>query len=170
MAHFLDDKVGNKSKLPYLERKGKSGKMKLLLYAKDKKGAGDRLQRVIEMFAKRADIEIFRTINDFAHWLCQPKPMFDEIISVLLAAGREDLQGLFSIRDFFRNVRMILILPDQERDTISKGHKLYPRFVSYADGNFADVAAVLGKMLRNFERDKNIFHEHLGGQGLCSHS
>ncbi|MDP3029372.1 MAG: hypothetical protein Q8O04_07735 [Deltaproteobacteria bacterium] len=37
--------------------------------------------------------------------------------------------------------------PDQEKDTIAKGHSPRPRFVTYADSDFLDVAAALGKIL-----------------------
>ncbi len=56
---------------------------------------------------------------------------------------------MYSMKDLIGDIRIILILPDTEGDTISLGHKLYPRFASYADGNFKDVAAVLEKMLGN---------------------
>jgi hypothetical protein len=71
-----------------------------------------------------------------------------------LAVSGEDLQGLFSIRDLFDDIPMILILPDRKRDTISKGQKLYPRFATYMDGNFSDLALVLAKMLKKIERTR----------------
>ena len=36
----------------------------------------------------------------------------------------------------------------REEDTVSKGHLLRPRYLTYADGDFEDVAAVLEKILR----------------------
>ncbi len=48
-----------------------------------------------------------------------------------------------------KDISIIYCAPcqDGEKDTVTNGHKLYPRFISYADGNFKDVASVLGKML-----------------------
>ena len=45
------------------------------------------------------------------------------------------------------HLRLILILPDREKGTISKGHLFRPRYLTYADGDFLDVAAVLAKMI-----------------------
>jgi hypothetical protein len=69
-------------------------------------------------------------------------------VVVLLAPGKGDLSELLAIRSLFRGLRLILLLPDREPETISKGHTLMPRFLAYCDGNFGDVAAVLKKMLK----------------------
>jgi len=42
----------------------------------------------------------------------------------------------------------------REQDTYLKGHKLYPRFMSYMDGDFSDVALVLAKMLEDAYQKK----------------
>jgi len=44
--------------------------------------------------------------------------------------------------------------PDQEENTIAKGHSLRPRFVTYADSDFPDVVAALGKTLRRLQINK----------------
>ncbi len=54
---------------------------------------------------------------------------------------------LLAIRDFLSDIRMIVVLKDQEKDTITKAHRLYPRYITYADSDFIDVGAVLTKMM-----------------------
>ncbi|MCD6199973.1 MAG: hypothetical protein J7K15_15635, partial [Deltaproteobacteria bacterium] len=54
-----------------------------------------------------------------------------------------------SVRDLIWDLRLILILPDREAGTIAKGHILRPRFLTYLDSDFTEVAAVLKKMLSN---------------------
>jgi hypothetical protein len=72
-----------------------------------------------------------------------------------LASSREDLEAILSIVELFYDLRIILILPDRKKETISKGLKLYPRYLSYADGDFSDVAAVLEKMLGHLNTNIN---------------
>ncbi|MGA2735036.1 MAG: hypothetical protein ABSG35_20860, partial [Syntrophobacteraceae bacterium] len=64
-------------------------------------------------------------------------------------------------RDFLTSVRVILVLPDCEQETISKGHYLKPRFLT-TDWNSEEVIAVLAKMLRSVEkfRDPVSHHKH----------
>lgn len=120
--------------------------MNLLFYANGRNGAGERLRELIEAQIPKRRIKIYRTLKGLSHRLRRPR--YDVAITVLFAGSRKELQDLFSIRALLWNLRIILILPDGEADTIAKGHKLFPRFLSYADGNFMDVAAVLKKMLK----------------------
>jgi hypothetical protein len=48
----------------------------------------------------------------------------------------------------FGNIKIVLILPDRNNETIVIGHKLRPRFLSYTDSDFIDVAVVLENMLK----------------------
>ncbi|MBU0767596.1 MAG: hypothetical protein KJ687_00670 [Proteobacteria bacterium] len=45
-------------------------------------------------------------------------------------------------------MRIILILPDGDNETTTMGHTLFPRYLTYADGVFKDVEAVLKKMIQ----------------------
>jgi hypothetical protein len=126
---------------------------KLLLYADGSNAAGKRLKKVVEERVPKDRLEIYRTIEDFSYSLRRPR--CSETIAVLVPADMQALLALLCMGDLFWNVRVILILPDREQDTISMGFKLYPRFVSYADGNFSDVAAVLEKMLSVYNYNLN---------------
>ena len=118
---------------------------KLLFYANGSNGAGKRLQKVVEELVPKDRLEICRTIESFSGRLCRPGCR--DAIAVLLAASAKELVDFLFIRDLLSDVRIILIVPDRDDATISRGHKLYPRFLSYMDTDFNDVASVLGKML-----------------------
>ncbi|HQO36408.1 MAG TPA: hypothetical protein PLG59_17225 [bacterium] len=70
-----------------------------------------------------------------------------EEIVLLFAETKESLIALLAVRDVLLRHRIILILPDGDKETILQGHKLMPRFLSYMDSDFKDVAAVLARML-----------------------
>jgi hypothetical protein len=126
--------------------------MNLIYYTTVTEGAGAKLgsmlsrfiiQRNIKQLGPPNNIEVYRNIESLSRRLRQPGA--DQGIAVLLVANKDDLLDILSIRDLLRNVRIILILPDKEEDTIAKGHMLRPRFLSYIDSDFADVFAVLAK-------------------------
>ena len=125
--------------------------MNLLLYTTETKGNGKHLQGVIEGVVPEDKTEIYRTIDSLSHRLRRPRSDLD--VAVLLAASNEDLLDLLSISALLDDLRVILLLPNREKDTIAKGHTLRPRFLTYADSNFSDVAAVLSKMLQNTHPD-----------------
>lgn len=121
--------------------------MDMLLYENGVTGTGERLHAVIESLIPKDRMEIHRTVESLVRRLRQPK--YDLGIAVLVPASKEDLLEIIAIRDLFDGIRIILILPDSQNDTVSKGHTLYPRFLSRADGDFKEVSAVLEKMLLN---------------------
>ncbi len=125
--------------------------MRVLFYTTTADGVAQRLQRVIEGLVPKENTEIHRTIDSLSNRLRRPR--YDLAVAVLLAASREDLLELLSIRDLLDGIRIILVLPDREDGTIAKGHRLYPRFLTYSDSDLLDVAAVLSKMLRNSHPD-----------------
>lgn len=127
--------------------------MILVYYGTVTDGAGEHLQRVIEELVPEAELEVYGTIGELARRLRQP--VGDVTMAVLLAATREDLSQILSICDLLCYVRIILIVPDREEGTVAKGHTLYPRFLTYADSDFLDVAAVLGKVLRRSDFNKS---------------
>ena len=119
--------------------------MSVLLYSTLEQGPGERLHAIIKTFVPEREIEVLGTIQNLSDRLREPKHAKD--VTILVAASRDELGELLSVSDFLSDLRVILVLPDREDDTVAKGHTLGPRFLSYADSNFIDVAAVLSKML-----------------------
>jgi hypothetical protein len=126
-------------------RKESGLKMNLLLYSPVTDAAGKRLQRVIEALVLPDEMEICRTMDGISTTLRRPSHHFTT--AVLLAATNEDLTSFLNIRDLLDNLRLILVLPDRDDETVTKAHGLRPRFLAYTDSDFIDVAAVLNRML-----------------------
>jgi hypothetical protein len=118
--------------------------------------AEERLIRVIETVVSKDNMRIFRTVDSFSKRLRQPRK--DADIAVLLASSKVELNylNLISLRNLLWDMKTIVILPDSNPDAVAKGHILRPRFLSYCDGDFQDVAAVLSRMIENLETDKKI--------------
>ena len=129
--------------------------MSVLFFCGNAKGAGEQIQNLIEAKITMDQIERYRTIKNLSNRFRQPRG--DLVLMVLLVASQEELVDLLLIRNQFDDIPVILILPDRESVTISKGHKLYPRFISYIDGNFSDLDLVLTKMIN---------HSHLNEQTM----
>ena len=119
--------------------------MNLLYYSTGKNGIDEELRKIIGASIPEGRTEIYRSIENLSWRLCQPTHNLG--VAVIVTTSKEELLGVFSIRDLLNDLRIILILPDRDSNTIKKGQALYPRFISYADGHFNDVAAVLEKMV-----------------------
>jgi len=118
---------------------------KVILFARLMEGAGEKLLHIIQRIAPAQDTEIYDSIDRFSQRLRQPTG--ELTVAVIIANSKEDLLNLLFIRNLLQDIRIILVLPDREKDTIEQGHRLYPRFVSYLDSNLEEVAAVLNNVL-----------------------
>jgi len=123
--------------------------MHVLIYGNRRSIVTDRLRKELYRVVSLERVEEYSTLRSLSNRLRMP-PM-NQSIAVLLALSREELAGLLSIRDLLHDILVILIVPDRNKDTISSAHAIRPRFVTFADSGFADVAAVLGKMLERME-------------------
>jgi hypothetical protein len=128
--------------------------MKIFIYSTKVNGAGERILKAVETIVSEGNVDIYRSIGELSSGLRQPRN--DMNITLLLASSKEDLVDLLSIRDLLCDMRIILILPNSDPETVAKGHMLRPRFLSYCDSDFVDVAAVLSLMIRNLRADKNL--------------
>jgi len=126
-------------------------KMNVLFYIPATGEADEWIQRAADMVAPKAETEVFRSIGDLSRRLCRPV-YGGPTVAVLLAGNEEDLLNMVSIRHLFLDIPIILILYDREEDTTAMGYALYPRFLTYADSNPAEVAAVLGKMVEKYNK------------------
>ena len=96
-------------------------------------------------------IGIFQTLESFNNRIRQGKT--DIPAAVVFASNRQDLIKLQGIRELFSDMRIIMILPDAEEESVKIGHSFYPRYLSFTDSTFEDVAAVLQKILSNTQKD-----------------
>lgn len=128
--------------------------MTVLIYSIKTKGVGERFLQVIETVTSERNVDIYRSIDALSRGLRQPRN--DVTIDLLLASSKKELLNLPSIRDLLWDMKIILVLPNSDPDTVAKGRLLKPRFLSYCDSDFVDVAAVLSLMIRNLGADRNL--------------
>ena len=120
--------------------------MKVLYYGTTTNGAGKRLHKAIESVVPIEDIEVYRDIEALGRRL--RLPTCDLSISVFFTKNKADLFDLILIKKLLLNLRILLVLPDGDNETITMGHTLFPRFLTYADSDFKDVEAVLKKIIQ----------------------
>ena len=75
----------------------------------------------------------------------------DTVIAILAIQQPSQLSQLLRLRQLFVDVRMVLILPDRTIETIRLAHQLYPRFISFRDGNLDDLVAVVARMHKKLQ-------------------
>lgn len=124
---------------------------RLLLYALESDVTGTRVQDVIQELVFDQPLEVHRSIESLTRRLRMPRESLR--IIVLVPATREELLGMLSLRDLLKDYRLVLILPDDSKSTVSDGISLCPRFIAYNDTQPQDLVAVLNRMLRIYATD-----------------
>ena len=118
--------------------------MSLLMYSSGT-NSGNSLQELMESAFPQEKLEVCRSTGELVLRLRQ---WINGIaVVVLFIKNQKELQDLLAFHDLLTDFRLILILPDRNKDTIKRAHGLRPRFLTFSDGNMNDVTAVLQRML-----------------------
>lgn len=72
--------------------------------------------------------------------------MADFKVVVILAHDQDDLSFVLSLKDYFNGIKVIIVLPDNNGETVKKGLVLNPSFLTHKNGSYREVIAVLKKL------------------------
>lgn len=77
-----------------------------------------------------------------------------QLLVILLAAKREELDLMVAMADWFEDVPLVLVVPDHHRNTIAAAHRLRPRCLMGPDINFREMRLVIRNLIirRTIER------------------
>jgi hypothetical protein len=123
--------------------------MLILIYGDQAGMVTHGLKEAIQREVSVERVEEYHSLDGLSKGL--RRPLMGRAIAVLAARDLADQIGLLSIGDLLGEIPLILVFPDRDRNTVSAGHALRPRFVTFADSDFSDVGAVLGKMIEHME-------------------
>ena len=126
--------------------------MTVFFLSDSKNEAKNLLLRVLHMIVPKNKITLIKDVAELEYNLRQQ--LHNNPIAVLLPASKSELTAIIALKNLFGDIPIILIIPDRQNTTISLGYKLRPRFITYADSDFLDVAAVLMKMKNNMEGEE----------------
>ncbi len=118
---------------------------KLLLYAPLAHRASDLLEEAVAAVIPEQLTERLHTAESLAERLRSPLNGLE--VAILLATTREELQALQSFDQMLERLRVILILPDADPQSIAQAHKLRPRYLTNIQNDFRNVAAVLRRIM-----------------------
>ena len=122
--------------------------MNLLVYAGSPEGLRGRWPELFQDSVPTYGIEIYRTIGTFLYRLQHPPEQF---IIVLLLTDRKKFMEILSIQHWLEGSRLVLIVPDQEEETLKAAHRLRPRFLTYPENDFSELLRVLNRMAANMK-------------------
>ncbi len=108
---------------------------------------GKVFEKAIAGCLPEADRRIIRTITEFVAELKRNQGSYETTLFVLFADSRSRLEELISLRELLEDRRILLILPDESKFTLSRAFKLSPRFYTCISDSYDDLCEVINKMM-----------------------
>lgn len=134
--------------------------MKLLVYSSNHKNPDQLLRDAIVRIVPPPLQEVCHSFESL--WRKLHQPLHSVEIAVISAGSRADLLRLMSLGELLSDLRMILILPDREKETVAMGLTLRPSYFCFADSDLSELGAVLQKMF------DTSFSRSLSGRGILN--
>ncbi len=119
--------------------------MASILYIPAVNGLEQRFHALLEMMIPHGRCGIYRSFEELSRAL--RKPCSNVKVAVLIAPDREEITRILSLGDWLCDVRIILILADDDKETMVKAHTLRPRYVTCMDCDVIDVVTVFKRMV-----------------------
>lgn len=117
----------------------------ILVYASLASDQGYRVRTLVEQAVTEESIIIVKNVDQLYRTL--RKPMNGIVAAVLMVGSGEELVRMVNIRELLLRIPLILVLPDQKADTVTHGHALRPRYLTYADSDLSVVPDVFRKIV-----------------------
>lgn len=120
--------------------------MKIITCINDSGGAAAAtFEATIDGFAGKYIAARCRDAPSLESELRKPWASYDMVI--LFAGTTAELEQYLSLKELLEGIPVLLVLPESRGDICKRAHLLRPRFISFADSDFSDFAAVLQKMI-----------------------
>jgi len=131
--------------------------MKCIFYEKKSGVIAGQIIGLLHASAGGNNTELYHSLKALSERLT--RPVDGLAVMVLIAGDRKDLLNIHAVRKLFGLIRIIIILPDSEDESVKIGYKLQPRFLTYVNGDVGEVHAVLRKLLELSESSERIARE-----------
>ena len=105
----------------------------------------EKVKRVIHLLVTTDDLDTFSRLEDFEKDL--RTRLSARSIIIIHAGSKKHLDDILAARELLMDHKIILILPDTNPETVAMGHVLRPRFITYDDSDFLEMASVLRHLL-----------------------
>jgi hypothetical protein len=105
---------------------------------------GQDLLKALVPFVMEGRLEVLSSLEAFAARLHKPKD--SSSVMIIWDPTSDELRQIGDMRDLLTGVRTLLVLPDQETETVFLAHKIMPSYISYTDLGVSGIVSVLGRI------------------------
>ena len=118
--------------------------MSFLLYTRQSDETGKDIMKAIKTRFPDEGVVLCSTVNSLDLKLSERHN--DKKMAILVPADEEEAIDIYSKQHLFKEVPIVLILPNREKLVIAMGYRLKPRLMCYRESGIAEVVSgLLGK-------------------------
>lgn len=138
---------------------------KFVLYSPDTNSFIRKLTELLDESFPRAQYEVYFRWEALRKRL---QLLRQDICSVILIAPtRGALEMIMAIQPVLEGLKVVLVLPDRDADTIGKAHTFRPRYFTYVDTDFSEIVGVLQKISDKHRTVMLSFDDQISDEEKC---
>jgi hypothetical protein len=115
--------------------------MNLLYFNTNKNRAGQDVSTIFKSYVPNLNICDCNDFNAFSMQLIESKG--NNTMAVIFIADEEELMELYGLKHLLYKVIPVLILPDEERDTIAVGFRCKPLFMTTIHHAMTEIECIV---------------------------
>jgi hypothetical protein len=124
--------------------------MRIIAYLHNKKEIRDKWLSVLLPVLIKEETIYLKTLKVIPSF--HKQNLFNDALAVFSLETQRHLDRLLEVESLLKSIPLILILPNQKKNTIALAHRLLPRFLTFSDDDPGRVAAVLKKMIEKNDK------------------
>ena len=117
----------------------------VLYYSEEGERRGRKLQEVLNNDLPDMRLEIYTDFEELVTGLQRPE--VDPAVVVLVIGSRTELDEFLPLRPILQKTRVVLVLPDQARETLTLAEKLDPYYIKPPGDDFVELASIVDEIL-----------------------
>jgi hypothetical protein len=117
----------------------------VLYYSEEAERRGRKLQEVLNNDLPDMRLEVFTDFEELVTGLQRPE--VDPAAVVLVIGNRTELDDFLELRPILQNTRVVLVLPDQAKETLALAGQLNPYYIKRPGDDLVELASVVDELL-----------------------
>ncbi len=109
----------------------------------------EKILSIIESIVPARRLDVLRSVRQLSEALRRFHT--DRVMAVILAAEKKELTELSKTRDLLKDIPVLLILPNRDKDTIAEATRLCPRHICCMDDEWPPLQEMLLSMILKYE-------------------
>lgn len=100
-------------------------------------------------------LEVYYDLQGFAARIRRPKD--PSSVAIVWNPTREDLRDIGAMRPLLERIRTLLVLPDEDAETVVLAHKLLPAYIAYIGDGITEIVSVLERLAASVRSGPLVF-------------